>query len=123
MRAEWNDEAPIYRQLRERIVQLILEGALAAGDALPSVRQVAADYRINPLTVSKAYQELSEENIVEKRRGLGLYVNEGAREKLKSQLRQQFLTDEWPRVLKRMQLLDLSPAELLAFSGANGGAA
>lgn len=123
MRAEWNDEAPIYRQLRERIVQLILEGALTAGDALPSVRQVAADYRINPLTVSKAYQELSEENIVEKRRGLGLYVNEGAREKLKTQLRQQFLDEEWPRVLKRMELLDLSPAELLAFNRQPGGVA
>lgn len=122
MRAEWSDEAPIYRQLRERIVQLILEGALAAGDALPSVRQVAADYRINPLTVSKAYQELSEENIVEKRRGLGLYVNEGAREKLKTQLRQQFLDEEWPRVLKRMELLDLSAKDLLAM-GQTGGAA
>ncbi|HEX4912073.1 MAG TPA: GntR family transcriptional regulator [Permianibacter sp.] len=122
MRAEWSEEAPIYRQLRERIVQLILEGALAAGDALPSVRQVAADYRINPLTVSKAYQELSEENIVEKRRGLGLYVNEGAREKLKTQLRQQFLDEEWPRVLKRMELLDLSAKDLLAM-GQTGGAA
>lgn len=122
MRAEWSEEAPIYRQLRERIVQLILEGALAAGDALPSVRQVAADYRINPLTVSKAYQELSEENIVEKRRGLGLYVNEGAREKLKAQLRQQFLDEEWPRVLKRMELLDLAPAELLAMSQRGGAA-
>ncbi|MFZ5842195.1 MAG: GntR family transcriptional regulator [Pseudomonadota bacterium] len=122
MRAEWSEEAPIYRQLRERIVQLILEGALAAGDALPSVRQVAADYRINPLTVSKAYQELSEENIVEKRRGLGLYVNEGAREKLKTQLRQQFLDEEWPRVLKRMELLDLTPAELLAMSQRGGAA-
>ncbi|NQD37116.1 GntR family transcriptional regulator [Permianibacter sp. IMCC34836] len=123
MRAEWSDEAPIYRQLRERIVLLILEGALAPGDALPSVRQVAADYRINPLTVSKAYQELSEENIVEKRRGLGLYVNEGAREKLKTQLRQQFLDEEWPRVLKRIELLDLTPAELLAFNSSPGGAA
>jgi len=122
MRAEWSEEAPIYRQLRERIVQLILEGALAAGDALPSVRQVAADYRINPLTVSKAYQELSEENIVEKRRGLGLYVNEGAREKLKTQLRQQFLDEEWPRLLKRMELLDLTPAELLAMSQRGGAA-
>jgi GntR family transcriptional regulator len=123
MQAEWSDEAPIYRQLRERIVQLILEGALGAGDALPSVRQVAADYRINPLTVSKAYQELSEENIVEKRRGLGLYVNEGAREKLKTQMRHQFLSEEWPRVLKRMELLDLSPRELLAFSNNSGGVA
>lgn len=123
MQAEWSDEAPIYRQLRERIVLLILEGALAPGDALPSVRQVAADYRINPLTVSKAYQELSEENIVEKRRGLGLYVNEGAKEKLKTQLRQQFLDEEWPRVLKRIELLDLTPAELLAFNRSPGGAA
>jgi len=123
MQAEWSDEAPIYRQLHERIVLLILEGALTPGDALPSVRQVAADYRINPLTVSKAYQELSKENIVENRRGLGLFVNEGAREKLKTQLRQQFLTEEWPRVLKRIELLDLSPAELLAFNSNTGGVA
>ena len=123
MQTQWHDDVPIYRQLRERIVQLILEGSLTPGDALPSVRQVAADYRINPLTVSKAYQELSEENIVEKRRGLGLYVNEGAREKLKTQLRQQFLDEEWPRVLKRMELLDLSPAELLAFNRQPGGVA
>lgn len=122
MQTQWHDDVPIYRQLRERIVQLILEGSLAPGDALPSVRQVAADYRINPLTVSKAYQELSEENIVEKRRGLGLYVNEGAKDQLKSQMRQHFLEEEWPRVLKRIALLDLSAADLLAFQQAPGGA-
>lgn len=123
MQTQWHDDVPIYRQLRERIVQLILEESLVPGDALPSVRQVAADYRINPLTVSKAYQELSEENIVEKRRGLGLYVNEGAKEQLKSQMRQQFLDEEWPRVLKRIALLDLSAADLLAFRQTPGGAA
>ncbi len=120
MQAEWHNDAPIYRQLRERIVSLILEGALAPGDALPSVRQVAADYRINPLTVTRAYQELSEENIVEKRRGIGLYVNEGAREKLVEAGREQFLRDEWPRVLKRIELLGLTPRDLLD-ARPNGG--
>ena len=117
MQAEWNEDTPIYKQLREKIVALILEGELTTGDALPSVRQVAADYRINPLTVSKAYQELSEENIVEKRRGLGLYVNEGAKDKLLTQLREQFITEEWPRILARIELLGLKAEELIAAGG------
>jgi len=120
MQAEWSEDTPIYKQLRERIVALILEGELSTGDALPSVRQVAADYRINPLTVSKAYQELSEENIVEKRRGLGLFVNEGAKSQLLSQMREQFLNEEWPRILARMELLGLTVEELLTRSSSGG---
>ncbi|QGX38778.1 GntR family transcriptional regulator [Permianibacter aggregans] len=123
MQAEWSEDTPIYKQLRERIVALILEGELTPGDALPSVRQVAADYRINPLTVTKAYQELSEENIVEKRRGLGLYVNEGAKEKLSGQLRHQFLSEEWPKILQRIELLGLTVEDLLAHSHGQGGRA
>ena len=120
MQAEWSEDTPIYKQLRERIVALILEGELSTGDALPSVRQVAADYRINPLTVSKAYQELSEENIVEKRRGLGLFVNEGAKSQLLSQMREQFLNEEWPRIIARMELLGLTVEELLTRSSSGG---
>ena len=123
MQAEWSEDTPIYKQLRERIVALIVEGELTPGDALPSVRQVAADYRINPLTVTKAYQELSEENIVEKRRGLGLSVNEGAKEKLSSQLRHQFLSEEWPKILQRIELLGLTVEDLLAHSHGQGGRA
>jgi GntR family transcriptional regulator len=113
MQEPWQGELPIYLQLRERIVAMILDGELRAGDAIPSVRQIAADYRINPLTVTKAYEGLSEDNIVEKRRGLGLFVTEGAREQLQHKLRDQFLQDEWPRVVKRIQQLGLSADDLL----------
>ncbi len=113
MQEPWQGEMPIYLQLRERIVAMILEGELRAGEAIPSVRQIAADYRINPLTVTKAYEGLAEENIVEKRRGLGLFVTDTARDQLQHKLRDQFLNEEWPRILKRIQQLGLSPAELL----------
>ncbi len=113
MQEPWQGELPIYLQLRDRIVAMILDGELLAGDAIPSVRQVAADYRINPLTVTKAYEGLTEENIVEKRRGLGLFVTDGAREQLQVKLRDQFLQEEWPRVLKRIQQLGLSTDDLL----------
>src|SRR6201992_4051517 len=92
----WNDNAPIYRQLRDRVVAMILDGLLKQGDALPSVRQVAADYQLNPITVSKAYQELVDEQLVEKRRGLGMYVTEGARDALMRSERDRFLSEEWP---------------------------
>lgn len=118
MQAQWQEDAPIYRQLRERVVTLILDGSLQPGDALPSVRHIAAEYRINPLTVTKAYEGLAEENIVEKRRGLGLFVNEGAKEKLGDKMREQFLTEEWPRIARRIDLLGLQAVDLL-----NGGMA
>src|SRR6516162_307557 len=98
MNREWNDSQPIYRQLRDRVVHMILDGSLREGDALPSVRNVAAEYRINPLTVLKGYQELVDEELVEKRRGLGMFVNAGARNLLLQAERQKFLVDEWPRV-------------------------
>jgi GntR family transcriptional regulator len=110
---EWTDGAPIYRQLKERVVAMMLDGVLKPGDALPSVRQVAAEYQLNPITVSRAYQELADEQLVEKRRGLGMYVTEGATARLLSSERERFLREEWPLVLERIQRLGLDPAELL----------
>ena len=110
---EWSDGAPIYRQLKDRVVAMLLDGILKPGDALPSVRQVAAEYQLNPITVSRAYQELADEAIVEKRRGLGMYVTEGASEKLLSSERERFLHEEWPLVLERIQRLGLSIDRLL----------
>jgi GntR family transcriptional regulator len=109
----WNDDQPIYRQLRNRMVAMILEHAVAEGDALPSARTVSAEYRINHLTVLKAYQELADEGLVENRRGVGLFVNPGARERLLRSERRRFLDDEWPRVRATIQRLGLSPEELL----------
>jgi len=110
---EWSDGAPIYRQLKERVVAMLLDGLLKPGDALPSVRQVAAEYQLNPITVSRAYQELADEAIVEKRRGLGMYVTEGASEKLLNSERERFLSEEWPLVVERIQRLGLSLERLL----------
>jgi GntR family transcriptional regulator len=110
---EWSDGAPIYRQLKERVVAMMLDGILKPGDALPSVRQVAAEYQLNPITVSRAYQELADEELVEKRRGLGMYVTEGANARLLASERDRFLREEWPMVLERIQRLGLEPAELL----------
>ena len=116
MDREWNDSQPIYRQLRDRVVAMILDGVLKEGDPLPSVRNVAAEYRVNPLTVLKGYQELVDELLVEKRRGLGMFVKDGARKLLLQGERQKFLTEEWPRVSATMQRLGLTAEELL-----NGG--
>jgi len=113
MTIAWNDSTPIYRQLRDRVVAMILDGVLKQGDPLPSVRQVAADFKINPITVSKAYQELVDENLVEKRRGLGMYVTEGARGALMKSERDRFLSDEWPMLYARLQRLGLSLKELM----------
>ena len=110
---EWSDGAPIYRQLKERVVAMLLDGVLKAGDALPSVRQVAAEYQLNPITVSRAYQELADDQLVEKRRGLGMYVTEGAATRLMASEREHFLREEWPLVLERIQRLGLEPSELL----------
>lgn len=113
MDREWNDNQPIYRQLRDRVVAMILDGVLKEGDPLPSVRNVAADYRLNPLTVLKGYQELVNEELVEKRRGLGMYVKDGARNLLLKGERQKFLAEEWPRVQATIQRLGLNAEELL----------
>jgi GntR family transcriptional regulator len=110
---EWNDGQPIYRQLRDRAVALILDGVLGEGDPLPSVRNVAAEYRVNPLTVLKAYQQLVEEELVESRRGRGMFVRPGARDRLLASERQKFLAEEWPRIEETIQRLGLIPEELL----------
>jgi GntR family transcriptional regulator len=109
----WNDSQPIYRQLRDKVVAMILEGTLADGDALPSVRNVAAEFTLNPLTVLKGYQQLVDEGLVEKRRGRGMYVSVGARAQLSKDERQKFLEHEWPRVLSTIERLGLNAAELL----------
>lgn len=108
MSVTWSDTTPIYLQLKERIVAMILDGILKPGDAVPSVRQVAADYQLNPITVSRAYQELAEENVVEKRRGLGMFVTENAPQQLLASERQQFLSHEWPAIVERIQRLGLT---------------
>ena len=118
---QWSDGAPIYRQLKERVVAMMLDGVLKPGDALPSVRQVAAEYQLNPITVSRAYQELADEALVEKRRGLGMYVTEEASKKLLASERERFLHEEWPLVLERIQRLGLTTEQLLK-SASNGGA-
>jgi len=118
---QWNDSQPIYRQLRDRVIAMILEAALKEGDPLPSVRTVAADYRVNPLTVLKAYQQLADEQIVEKRRGVGMFVRAGVREQLLRDERQRFLSEEWPGVLARLQRLGLKAEDLL--DGAAGPSA
>ena len=110
---EWNDSQPIYRQLRDRVVAMILDGVLKEGDPLPSVRNVAAEYRVNPLTVLKGYQELVDEGLVETRRGLGMFINVGARSLLLQGERQKFLGEEWPRVYATIQRLGLKAEELL----------
>ena len=120
MDREWNDNQPIYRQLRDRVVAMILEGVLKEGDALPSVRNVAAEYRLNPLTVLKGYQELVDEQLVEKKRGLGLFIREGARDLLMRGERQKFLAEEWPRVHATIQRLGLRAEELLNGTGNPG---
>jgi GntR family transcriptional regulator len=109
----WNDNTPIYRQLKERVIGMMLDGALKAGDALPSVRQVAAEYQLNPITVSKAYQELVDDNLVEKRRGIGMYVTEGASEKLLASERERFVREEWPAMVERIRRLGLDLEQLL----------
>ncbi|MBV8891857.1 MAG: GntR family transcriptional regulator [Acidobacteria bacterium] len=113
MNREWNDNQPIYRQLRDRVVAMILDGVLKEGDPLPSVRTVAADYRVNPLTVLKGYQELVEEELVEKKRGLGMFIKAGARNLLLQLERQKFLTEEWPRIYANIQRLGLTAKDLL----------
>jgi len=109
---KWNDQQPIYKQLKEKVIELIIDSEVLEGEAVPSVRQVASDYQINPLTVSKAYQELVDATILEKRRGLGMFVKEKARETLLSNEKKHFLEIEWPVILKRISRLGFSLSEL-----------
>lgn len=121
MTSGWNDNTPIYLQLKDRVIGMMLDGLLKAGDALPSVRQVAAEYQLNPITVSRAYQELVDDHLVEKRRGIGMYVTEGASEKLLASERERFLREEWPALLERIRRLGLDLDLLLR--GTQPGAA
>src|SRR5471032_2549375 len=121
MSGDWNDNAPIYRQLKARVVGMMLDGLLKPGDALPSVRQIAADFQLNPITVSRAYQELVDETLIEKRRGLGMYMTDGARDKLMASGRERFLREEWPAMLERIRRLGLDLEQLLR--GARQGGA
>ena len=114
MDRDFNDSQPIYRQLRDRVVAMILDGVLNEGDPLPSVRNVAAEYRVNPLTVLKGYQQLVDEQLVEKKRGRGMFINSGARNLLLQGERQKFLADEWPKIRATIQRLGLEPTELLS---------
>ena len=113
MDPKWNEDLPIYRQLRDRVVAMILEGVLGDADALPSVRNVAAEYRLNPLTVLKGYQELVDEGLVEKKRGRGMFVTDGARDRLLKDERARFLEKEWPQVQATIKRLRLDAASLL----------
>jgi GntR family transcriptional regulator len=122
MSGDWNDNAPIYRQLKARVVGMMLDGLLKPGDALPSVRQIAADFQLNPITVSRAYQELVDETLIEKRRGLGMYMTDGARDKLIASERERFLREEWPAMVKRIRRLGLDLEQLLR-GAQQGGAA
>lgn len=116
MSTRWNDSQPIYWQLKERTIAMILDGTLAEGDALPSVRTVASDFQLNPITVSKSYQTLVDEGLVEKRRGLGMFVCEGAKRQLTNSEREKFLNEEWPAMVTRIQQLGLDLTELLQSS-------
>lgn len=113
MDLEWNDSQPIYRQIRDRVVAMILDGALNEGDPLPSVRSVASEYRVNPLTVLKSYQQLVNEQLVETKRGRGMFINTGARALLLQAERQKFLAEQWPAILATIVRLGLKPEELL----------
>jgi GntR family transcriptional regulator len=113
MSTHWNDSQPIYWQLKERTVAMILDGTLAEGEPLPSVRTVASDFQLNPITVSKSYQSLVDDGLVEKRRGLGMFVREGARKSLVASERNKFLNDEWPAMLNRIEQLGLDIEDLL----------
>lgn len=122
MNPKWSEDLPIYRQLRDRVVAMILEGVLGDGDALPSVRNVAAEYRLNPLTVLKGYQELVDEGLVEKKRGRGMFVMARARDRLLKDERNRFLEKEWPQIVATIERLGLRPSDLLQ-SGKKSGSA
>ncbi|WP_020400583.1 GntR family transcriptional regulator [Kordiimonas gwangyangensis] len=116
MTPDWTDDQPIYRQLKDKVVAAIMEGSLREGEALPSVRNVAVDLQINPITASKAYQELVMDGLVEKKRGLGMFVVDGARDRLMEAERDRFIKEEWPRVLETIRRLGLNAEELLKSS-------
>lgn len=113
MSFQWNDKEPIYLQLKDKIREMILSGDIAEGEALPSVRQVATEYQVNPITVSKSYQILVDEQLVEKRRGLGMFVQEGAKQMLKANENEQFIKEDWPKILTKIKHLNLDTTQLI----------
>ncbi len=119
MATQWKNDQPIYLQLKEQIMAMIIDDILSEGEALPSVRKVAADYQINPITASKAYAELVDEGLVEKRRGLGMFILEGARKNLLNAEQQKFLNEEWPEIIKRITLLGLNVKQLIESADTN----
>jgi GntR family transcriptional regulator len=119
MESAWDPDLPIYLQLRRRVVALILDGKIKEGESLPSVRTIGAEYRLNPLTVLKAYQQLVEEGLLESRRGLGMFVNAGARSKLLTEERKRFLDEEWPKALATMARLGITLEEMSAQNRGN----
>ena len=123
MTVEWNDNQPIYRQLRDLVVERIMDGSFAEGEAVPSVRQVAADYQINHLTVGKAYQELADAGLLEKRRGLGMFVTAGARGSLTDNEQQRFLDEEVPAFAERVRVLGMEMNEVVDLLLHSGGEA
>jgi len=118
---EWTDDQPIYRQLKDKLVGAIINGSLEEGNPLPSVRTMSVELEINPITASKAYQELVTDGLVEKRRGLGMFVAEGAREKLLEAERRRFMDQEWPRILARIESLGLTLSDLPESSATQKG--
>lgn len=120
MKPEWSDDQPIYRQLRDKVAAAIVEGVFAEGDSLPSVRSIAVDMQVNPLTASKAYQELVMEGLVEKHRGLGMFVIDGARQKLLQSEKEKFLQNEWPKIMETIHRLGLDAQDLIKNEQQNG---
>ena len=116
---QWKDDRPIYLQLKDRILTMIMDGVIEEGAALPSVRKVAVEYQINPITASKAYAELVGEGLVEKRRGLGMFILEGSRKKLLATEQKSFLNVEWPIIIEQIARLGLDVSELLKSSQQN----
>jgi GntR family transcriptional regulator len=112
----WNPDLPIYVQLRAKVIALILDGRVKEGDSIPSVRALAAEYRLHPMTAFKVYQKLAEDGVLESRRRLGMFVTAGARGKLLAEERKHFLAEEWPAMLQKIDRLDFTPEELLSQS-------
>ena len=117
---QWKDDRPIYLQLKDQILTMIMDGELAEGEALPSVRKVAVEYQINPITASKAYAELVDDGLVEKKRGLGMFILEGARKNLLAAEQKAFLEVEWPKIVEQISRLGLDTKELLRVSHNDG---
>ena len=113
MAVQWKDDRPIYLQLKDQVLTMIMDGVLAEGEALPSVRKVSVEYQINPITASKAYAELVDEGVVEKRRGLGMFILDGARKNLLAAEQKSFLEVEWPKIIEQISRLGLDANELL----------